>query len=290
MREKIKVAGITYKVKDKTIVDDICFSVNEEDTFALLGENGAGKSTLIDLMLNDLKPSSGSVHFFGEQKSNFARVGIVYDHLPLFPLLKVTEVIRYFSSIHKLDYKNIKRGYFELFDIDRLSDNYIKELSQGERKRVGLLLSVMHNPSLLILDEPFANLDPTIVDRIWKVLKQNGRTVFLTTHNWKEIEKIATRVCFIFNGKLLPETGSPEEIIKNLPADKKVIISNALNVKGKLNGLNSYTHDNEAHIFFEERSDILNAISEFTTNFTVQDVGLKDAYLYYTKPIGKAAL
>jgi ABC-type multidrug transport system ATPase subunit len=283
MKEIIKVSDISYKIKNKTIVNGINFSVNENDTFALLGENGSGKSTLIDLMLNDLKTSSGYVNFFGKQKSNFVNVGIVYDHLPLFPLLKVFEIIRYFSSIHKLNYRTIKIKYFEIFEINKISNNLIKELSQGERKRVGLLLAVIHNPSLLILDEPFANLDPTIIDRIWKVLKQNNRTIFLTTHNWKDIEKIATRIGFIYKGKLVSQTKSPKEIITNLPYDKKVILSNTINIDNRLNSLDFYKHDNELHIFFNKKMDVLNIVNKFTNNFTVQDVDLKDAYLYYIK-------
>ncbi|MFO7827408.1 MAG: ABC transporter ATP-binding protein [Bacteroidales bacterium] len=282
MKEIIKVSDISYKVKSKTIVDKVSFSVFDTDIFALLGENGSGKSTLIDLMLNDLKPSSGFVNFFGKQKNNFSNVGIVYDHLPLFPLLKVYEVIRYFSSIHKLNYNSVKIKYFEIFEIDKIANNFIKELSQGERKRVSLLLSVINNPSLLILDEPFANLDPTIIDRIWEVLKQNNRTIFLTTHNWKGIEKIATSVGFIFNGKLITETKSPKAMIENLPSDKKIIVNNTIKMNGNLKKLNYYIHDNSLHIFFDEDKDVVKIINELTSNFTMQDVDLKDAYLYYT--------
>lgn len=290
MKEIIKVSNISYKVKNKTIVDGVSFSINENDTFALLGENGSGKSTLIDLMLNDLTPTNGYVSFLGDRRNNFKELGIVYDHLPLFPLLKVVEIIRYFSSIHKLDFKVIKSEYFEIFAINKISNSFIKELSQGERKRVGLLLAIMHHPNLLILDEPFANLDPTIIDRIWKVLKQNNRTIFLTTHNWKEIEKNANKVGFIYNGKLIADPKSPSDIIKELPSDKKVIISNATKINAKLNNFIFYKHDDELHIFFDERGELLNIVNELTNNFTVQDVGLKDAYLYYTTNLKKEML
>ncbi len=282
MKEVIKLSNISYRVKNKIIIDNVSFSINNEDIFALLGENGSGKSTLIDLMLNDLKPNKGYIKFFGPKKNIYKNIGIVYDHLPLFPLLKVFEIIRYFSALHKKDYKRIKSEYFEIFDIDKISNSFIKELSQGERKRVGLLLSVIHNPSLLILDEPFASLDPTITDRIWKVLKRNNRTIFLTTHNWKDIEKTATKIGFIFKGRLISETKSPKEIIENLPSDKKVIISNSINLNDELNNLPFYKHDDELHIFFKKNTDVLNIVNKYTNSFTVQNVGLKDAYLYYT--------
>ena len=281
MKEVIKVSDILYKVKTKIIIDSISFSVNDSDSFALLGENGSGKSTLIDLILNDLRSDNGNVIFFGKQKNNFNNIGIVYDHLPLFPLLKVNEIIRYFTTIHKLDYKEIKILYFEIFEIEKIANSFIKELSQGERKRVGLLLSIIHNPTLLILDEPFANLDPTITDRIWRILRQDNRTIFFTTHNWKDVEKLATKIGFIYEGKLIQKPQSPKEIIKDLPAGKKVTINKNTKLNDKFINLNYYKHDDELHIFLDKEKDILDMINKTTNNFSVQDIGLKDAYLYH---------
>jgi len=285
MKEVISISEISYKVKEKTIIDHISFTVNEGESFALLGENGAGKSTLIDLILNDLKPTIGTVSFFGNKKHDFTHVGIVYDHLPLFPLLKVHEIIRYFSTIHKLMYQNIVNQYFNIFGIDKISNSYIKELSQGERKRVGLLLAIIHNPVLLILDEPFANLDPTIIDSIWKTLKQESRTIFFSTHNWKEVEKIATKIGFISNGKLMLTPQSPNDILNLLPAKKKITISSKTDLGSNLSNLNYFYHDDEIHIFLDNEKDILGIINKYTMNFSIQDVGLKDAYLFYSKNI-----
>ena len=290
MKEVIKISDILYKVKTKIIIDSISFSVNDSDSYALLGENGSGKSTLIDLILNDLKSDNGNVVFFGKQKNNFKNIGIVYDHLPLFPLLKVNEIIRYFTTIHKLDYKEIKTLYFEIFEIEKIANSFIKKLSLGERKRVGLLLSIIHNPNLLILDEPFSNLDPTITDRIWRILRQNNRTIFFTTHNWKDVEKLATKIGFIYEGKLIQKSQSPNEIIKNLPAGKKVTVNKNTKLNDKLINLNYYKHDDELHIFLDKEKDILDMIIKTTTNFSVQDIGLKDAYLYHISKCKKVVL
>lgn len=290
MKEVIKISDILYKVKTKIIIDSISFSVNDSDSYALLGENGSGKSTLIDLILNDLKSDNGNVVFFGKQKNNFKNIGIVYDHLPLFPLLKVNEIIRYFTTIHKLDYKEIKTLYFEIFEIEKIANSFIKKLSLGERKRVGLLLSIIHNPNLLILDEPFSNLDPTITDRIWRILRQNNRTIFFTTHNWKDVEKLATKIGFIYEGKLIQKSQSPNEIIKNLPAGKKVTVNKNTKLNDKLINLNYYKHDDELHIFLDKEKDILDMITKTTTNFSVQDIGLKDAYLYHISKCKKVVL
>lgn len=130
----IIVSDVSYQVKDKFILNNISFTVKKGETFALLGENGSGKSTLIDVILNDLKPNRGNIKFFEKPKACFDKVGIVYDHLPLFPLLKVIEIIKYFSLIHKLEFENIKKQYFEIFEIYKIQKTFIRELSLGEKK------------------------------------------------------------------------------------------------------------------------------------------------------------
>jgi len=280
MNKIIEVSNITYTVKSKTILNNISFSVQENEIFVLLGENGSGKSTLLNLILNDLKLRTGYIRIFEMKRTNFKNVGVLYDHLPLFPLLRVSEIISYFATIHKLNYKTIRNQYFDNFEINEISKSFIRELSQGELKRVGLFLSIMHDPDLLILDEPFANLDPTIIDKIWGILTKNNRTVLMTTNNWGAIEKMATKVTFILNGELTFSPKAPQEIINELPSDKKIIISNKENIIDKLNDLDFYSYNNELHVFFDKKSNTMNTIQKLTNNFTVQNVGLQDAYLF----------
>ncbi len=285
MKEVIKVSGISYKVKNKHIVSDVCFSVEDGDSFALLGENGAGKSTLIDLILDDLKPSKGDVVFFNNKKRDYSKIGVVYDHLPLFPNLTVKESIKYFTVIHKLSFDTVKDKFFDAFSINKILDSFVKELSQGERKRLGLLLSVIHNPDLLILDEPFANIDPTAIDRFWKVIRQDNRTVFFSTHNWIKAETLCTKVGFIFKGKMVIEPQSPKEILDSMPSSTKVILNNNNEFLEHLADCEYYQDENKLVVFIENNQ--LQLISKFTNNFSVQKVDLKDAYLYYTSNINE---
>lgn len=277
----IIVSDITYTTKGKTILKDVSLIVDTEDSFALLGENGSGKSTLIDIILNDIKPNRGDVCFFENPKSNFNQVGVLYDHSPLFPMLKVCESIRYFTSIYGLKYQDIEKQYFDIFEIQKIQKTLTRELSQGERKRVGILLSIIHNPNLLILDEPFANLDPTITERIWNTLKNKSRTIFFTTHDWKKAEKQANKIGFIYEGKIVHPPESPKKILETLPAPKKIIISNTDDILKKLNGWQYYIDDERIHIFFDEKSDLLKTINALTSNFSIQQVDLKDAYLFH---------
>ena len=279
----INVSNIGYKIKSKTILTDISFTVDTEDSFALLGENGSGKTTLIDIILNDIKPTTGSVNFFEKPYKNYDKVGVLYDQLPLFPMLKVSESIHYFTSIHQLNYHTISEQYFDTFEIHKIKNTLVTALSQGEKKRLSILLAIIHNPRLLILDEPFANLDPTITDRIWNTIKDGNRTIFFSTHDWKEAEKQATKIGFIHDGKIIQPPQSPMQLMQALPALKKISVSNINGLTDELIDYQYYMHDGYLSIFFDEKTDLLKKISLNTSNFSVQNVSLQDAYLFTIK-------
>jgi ABC-type multidrug transport system ATPase subunit len=281
--KEISISNITYSIKDKIILDDINLYIDRGDSFALIGENGSGKSTLIDMLLRDLKPDIGHVNFIDNSVGSFEKVGVVYDSMPLFPMLKVSEIIKYFSVIHKLNYSVIKEQYFEKYGMTKIANTYVKKLSQGEKKKIGLLLSIIHNPSLLILDEPFANLDPTVIDIVWKTLKTKERTIFFTTHDWNIVENIASKVAFIYEGKIINTPSHPSEIISSLPAINKIIVDDELNTIKELKKYEQYKHDGSIHFFYEENSELLNIIKSHTNRYSIQNVDLKDAYLYQSK-------
>lgn len=141
-------------------------------------------------------------------------------------------------------------------------------------------MAIIHNPVLLILDEPFANLDPTITERIWKILKNDNRTIFYTTHNWKEAEKLAMKIAFIYNGKILIEPQSPQSVLNSLPELKKIIVPKNENIIKLLTNYKYYFHDENINIFIHDDSKFLKDISQLTNNFSIQEVDLKDAYLF----------
>lgn len=278
----INISNITYKLKAKMILDQISISVEEGEAFALLGENGSGKSTLIDIILSDVKSNEGSISILNNGNKCFNNVGVVYDHLPLFPMLKVHEILKYFSAIQNKSYQTIESNYFEYFEIDKIKNSFIKQLSQGEKKRVGILIALIAEPDIMILDEPFANLDPTITKRLWKLIRGKNRTIFFTTHNWKEVENFATKICFIHNGKIISKAASPKETLKQIKGNKKVTFEFNKEMLKHLDGLNYYKYENELNVFFNHPNNILQFISKHTNNFSIQNADLKDAYLLKT--------
>lgn len=283
MSKIISIENISYKVDNKTILQDINFTVDSEDLFALIGKNGAGKTSLFEIILKDIKPTKGMVSFSNIIGNNFKNTGVVYDHLPLFPLLKVKEIIDYFSSIYGIKSSIIPPKYFEVFGLNEILNSFIKSLSQGERKKVGLFLSIIHNPTLLILDEPFSNIDPTVIDSIWQVLKENNRTILFTTHNWKEVEEVATKIAFINKGKIVMQPSSSEEIIQSLPQKRKIITDYNQELVKNLKDFNFYINEGLLHIFNYKDSCLIELISNYTNNFSVKDCDIKDAYLLKIK-------
>ncbi|MDE5420801.1 ABC transporter ATP-binding protein [Ancylomarina sp. DW003] len=279
----ILVTNISYSVKGKTILENLNFKVEQNEVFALIGKNGSGKSSLIDIMLQDLKPNCGEVNLFENKKCNYKNVGVLYDHLPLINTLRVEEIIKYYCTVHKLKYKTITEEYFEDFKITQIEKSFIRTLSLGEKKRVSILLSIMHNPDLLIMDEPFANVDPTIIDQIWKVLKRKNRTIFFTTHNWSDAEKRADKVAFMGNGKLIAEPLCPSEAVRNLPAQQKLVFACNENIERLLNKDEYYKHNGNIVCFSQSGSSLIGIIAQHTNNFSIQDVDLTDVYLFHLK-------
>lgn len=283
MSSIISVENISYEIEGKNILHNINFTVDSKDSFALIGKNGAGKTTLFEIILNDIKPTNGKVTFDKQLGNNFEYVGVVYDHLPLFPLMKVKEIIDYFSSLHGISSSSISSKYYETFGLNTILNSFIKSLSQGERKKVGLFLSIIHNPKLLILDEPFSNIDPTAIDSIWQVLKEDNRTILFTTHNWKEVEEVATKVAFIHKGKIIMQPTSIEKILQSLPQNRKIITDFNDEMIRRLNGFDFYINENLIYIFYDINSNLVEIISEQTNNFSFRDCDIKDAYLFKIK-------
>ncbi|AQW95513.1 ABC transporter ATP-binding protein [Elizabethkingia anophelis] len=283
MKKIISVEHISYQIGNKNILNNVNLTINYGDSFALIGQNGAGKTSLFEIILKDIKPSKGNIFFDSATGDNFKNVGIVYDQIPLFPLLKVREIIDYFSTLYGINKSSIPPKNFNVFGIEEIMESYVKSLSQGEKKKLGLFLSIINNPILLILDEPFSNIDPTAIDGIWQTLKENNRTILFTTHNWKEAESISNRIAFIYKGEIIMEPKSSKEIIDSLPYSKMIITDFNEDLINKIRGFDFYVNDKLLYIFNKNDSNLTEIISRSTNNFSFKESDIKDAYLFKIK-------
>lgn len=187
-------------------VDGISFGVNEGEIYGFLGPNGAGKTTTIRCLMDYLRPDEGEVLIFGrdarrESTDLKKEIGFLPSEVRLYDDWTGEEHLSFFKRTRELDGSDIKLT--ETLGLD--TSKRFKDLSTGNKQKLGLVLALLHRPRLLILDEPSSGLDPLLQNEIHKILRQRARegvTVFMSSHNLAEVERICQRVCIIRQGKI----------------------------------------------------------------------------------------
>ncbi|RYM05195.1 ABC transporter ATP-binding protein [Sporolactobacillus sp. THM7-7] len=191
-------------------VKDLSLTVEKGEFFGFIGPNGAGKSTTMNMILNFIKHNGGSVKLFGEEMpaANLAvkkRIGYVPSDVRFYPQLRVQDLIRYTMDFHDMEENKKEMDELcDLFQVDRKKK--FGDLSLGNKKKVAIVCAMIHRPELLILDEPTNGLDPLMHARLFRLMKKRqkeGATIFLSSHNLKEVEDYCSKIAFIRSGQLI---------------------------------------------------------------------------------------
>jgi ABC-2 type transport system ATP-binding protein len=279
----LQANNISYSVHGTSILHDISLTVNSGEIVALLGQNGSGKTTFIELLCNMMKCSSGNFDFFrkGGFDGNKRNIGVLWDNPIIFPMLKVKEIIGFTRSIYSIS--EFPQDVYNFIELGKIKNRFYYQLSKGERKRVSIFLSVLHNPSLLVLDEPTADLDPMIREVIWRnIFKNKNRGVLFTTHLWEEANKYATKIYFIYGGEIISKALSPQKLLEESEYQQKIVVSKEL--------ISAEEFDNSAEIlvipddkflkiYIKKRNvEILQKVQKHTCNFSIMPVELEDVY------------
>ena len=210
-------------------VDDISFNVEEGSLFAFLGINGAGKSTTINIICGDYEKDAGTVIVDGiniDNQHNLIKpkLGVVYQDSVLDKQLSVKDNLEYKASLYGIMGKEFKHRLQEidkLLDIEKLLNRPLGKLSGGQRRRVDIARAILHNPKILILDEPTTGLDPQTRSKVWDALnllrKNDNVTIFLTTHYMEEAVD-ADNVVILDSGKIVAQ-GTPFQLKKKYASD-----------------------------------------------------------------------
>ena len=204
-----QVNHIFKSYADKAVVNDLSFSVARGEIFGLIGPNGAGKTTTIRMMMDIIKPDSGEVTILGETLSEATknRLGYLPEERGLYKKLGVLESIVYLASLKGMDRQSAEGKANELLNQTGMSSSKrkkIEELSQGMGQIIQFLVTIIHDPELVILDEPFAGLDPVnteLVKRMFVDLRNQGKAVILSTHRMNEVEELCDRILMINDGR-----------------------------------------------------------------------------------------
>jgi ABC-2 type transport system ATP-binding protein len=217
----IEVSGLTRRYGEFTAVEDVSFSVGSGEILGMLGPNGAGKTTTIRMITGFLPPSAGRVSIAGvdlESKPIEARrqIGYLPETVALYPEMRVREYLAYRARLEGLSGKTaadaIERS-IERCLLGDVRDQIIGTLSKGFRQRVGLATAILHDPAVLILDEPTVGLDPKQIIAIRDLIRELGleRTLLLSTHILPEVELLCRRVVIIDRGRIIAQ-GTPESL------------------------------------------------------------------------------
>lgn len=232
--ECIRLSHITKQFGKEPVLKDLNAVLHKGEILGFLGPSGAGKTTTIKILTGQLKPTSGDAYVLGIHVKNidetiYEQIGIVTDQSGIYERLSVYDNMKYFAKILKVDLKRID----ELLNIVGLSDHKKKpagKLSKGQTQRLVLARAVLHKPQILFLDEPTSGLDPSTalsIHRLLLQLKNDGMSIFLTTHNMEEATKLCSHVALLNNGQIV-EYGSPQELCLRYNKQKryKVLLEN----------------------------------------------------------------
>lgn len=220
----IEAAGISKYYSDFTAVEEVSFQIRRGEVVAFLGPNGAGKSTTMKILTGYLAPTRGHARIAGfdmaTQRLEGARhLGYLPENGPLYADMTPRGLLTFFAEAREVPPSQRKRRMeqvIELCDLGSVLEKPIGKLSRGYRQRVGMAQVLLHEPEVLILDEPTTGLDPNQIHEVRKTIRRlsENRTILLSTHILQEVEAMASRILFISEGRLVYD-GSVEQLLEN---------------------------------------------------------------------------
>ncbi|GAF64292.1 ABC transporter ATP-binding protein [Bacillus sp. TS-2] len=233
MIETIKLSK-AYKGKDA--VDEVGIYLDEGESVGLLGPNGAGKSTTISMISSLLKPSSGDIKLYGKSTIKDATeirkvLGVVPQEIALYEELSAYENLKFFGEIYKVKRNELESRIQNVLDMVGLKSRQkelVKTFSGGMKRRVNIAAALLHNPKILILDEPTVGIDPQsrnhILETVRKLNEENGTTILYTSHYMEEVEQLCKRVYIMDHGKVVA-SGSKGELLSILSSEDSIKVT-----------------------------------------------------------------
>lgn len=279
----IEVVNVSKNYGEQKALDNVSFSISKGEIVGFLGPNGAGKSTLMKILTTYISADEGKAlvndnDVIKNAKAVQKAVGYLPEHNPLYLDLYIREYLAFNADVYKIPKSRIEE-VITLTGLTPESNKKIGELSKGYRQRVGLACALLHDPKVLILDEPTTGLDPNQLVEIRELIKNIGKnkTVFLSTHIMQEVEAICDRIIIINNGKIVTDK-KLNQISES--SEQTIVVEFDLKIEEqfiqKLPNLTSYknTHDMIWELTFTSDEDMRSVVFDFA-----QENGLKTLQL-----------
>lgn len=230
MDKVVQIKDIKQQFGDKAVLDNINMSIERGEILGLLGPSGAGKTTLIKILTGQLKPTSGTTAVFGKDSSaltgeDYSRIGMMMDNFGLYDRMSCYDNLLFFAKIYGIPKQKIAEALKKVGLLDA-KKTAASNLSKGMKSRLLLARVLMTEPDILFLDEPTSGLDPATTEEIHKVIleeKRKGVTIFLTTHNMTEAEKLCDHIALLNDGKIV-EYGEPKELCRRYNHQKRILV------------------------------------------------------------------
>lgn len=303
----LQVDDLRKEYKTTVAVDGVNLFLNQGESVGLLGPNGAGKSTTISMISTLLKPTSGEIHFKGENVlKNPSKIrpvlGLVPQEIALYEELTAYENMKFFGKAYGLSGEKLRKKIDEVLELVGLTDrkkDKIKEFSGGMKRRINMAVALMHDPELLIMDEPTVGIDPQsrnyILDMVRDLNLKKKMTVLYTSHYMEEVEKLCDRVYIMDHGQIIA-SGTKEELKAILSSEETLLVEvqdKSADFIGKLSNHQSIQQVIEANggykIITAKGADMFSDLFELAkeTNIKIKGVHvqtptLEDVFLHLT--------
>lgn len=226
----VVVTNLAKRFGETKAVVDVSFAVEPGEIFGLLGPNGAGKTTTIRMMLDIFRPDAGTVSIFGGalDMDKKRRIGYMPEDRGLYKDLKLEPTLVYLASLKGMDEKVARsrlQGWLERFDLAEHKDKKVQELSRGMQQKAQIIATLLHEPDLIIIDEPFSGLDPVstrLIKQIFEEQRQAGKSILMSTHQMYQVEALCDRIVLIDEGRTVLY-GSVHEVKRNFSGNAVAI-------------------------------------------------------------------
>ena len=231
----IEVDSVTKRFEDMVAVDNLSMSVAKGELFGLLGPNGAGKSTLTKMISGMLNPTSGTIkvgkYSIQDDPMKVKEIlGVVPQDIVLYDYLNAQENLAFYGRLYGLPGRKLKNRIKELLQFTQLDEKAVKRhvstYSGGMKRRVNIAAALLHEPQVMLLDEPTAGLDPQNKHALWEIiqsLKKQRKTIVLTTHMMDEAEELCDRVAIMDHGKIIA-LGSPSQLVRKIKMENTITV------------------------------------------------------------------
>lgn len=288
----LEVKNIVKKYGTNTAVNNLSFTVDDGEIFGLLGENGAGKTTTFRIIMGLLEPNSGSV-LLDHEKIDYSKtdkIGFVTEERSLLTKLSVQEQIEFYATLKGMEKQEIDKKldeWLEKFEITGYKNRKIKELSKGNQQKIQFISAVIHEPKLLILDEPFTGLDPINVKLMKEAiidLKNKGCSIIFSSHQMEYIEDFCEKLVILVKGKPILEGNLKD--IKESYAKKNILIKGDIDTDEikKIKGVISVGLEKGEYVVKIENIDVASKVfakikNNNITKYDVEEPSLNEIFI-----------